>query len=194
MKETGEAGLSELSKQIDGYTQMGRDLMQGVAEGISDKESVVIDMLVRGVRLAIEAAKKEADIHSPSDVTKKELGANLALGVGEGWEEKINLVKNTMADSMSGLIAKARATVTEEQARYRTTSSPSDTGMSELLQAVGTQTAGINSLSSSFRNGSANKRPIVIMLNDREVGRAVVDLGGTEETRIGAHLSYGGAK
>ncbi|MBO7319334.1 MAG: hypothetical protein J6V06_04865, partial [Clostridia bacterium] len=194
MKESGEAGLSELAAQIDSYTQIGRDLMSGVAEGISDKESVVIDMLVKGVRRAIEAAKEEADIHSPSDVTKDELGANLALGVGEGWEEKINLVKNTMADSMSALISKARDAVTGEQARYSGMTAPSYSGMNELLQAVGTQTAGINSLASSYRRGSTNMRPVIIELGGREVGRAIVDLGGEEEKRVGAHLSYGGAK
>jgi hypothetical protein len=194
MKETGEAGLVELSGQIDNYTQVGRDLMEGVAEGISQRESQVISMLVNGVRNAIDAAKKEADIHSPSNVTKKELGENLALGVGEGWEEKINLIKNTISGSMADVIERARATVAGEQARFSGMSRNTDTGYTELLQAVGNQTAGINSLAHSYTKGTANQRPIIIQLNERELGRAIVDVGGIEETRIGAHLAFGGAR
>lgn len=111
------------------------------------------------------------------------------------WLDKIaKRLKEKMSGMSDGLMTNIRATVNLENARFGSLVHPANTGLSDLANAVGTQTAGINSLSSSFRSGTANKRPIIIQLNDRELGRAIVDVGGIEETRIGAHLSYGGAK
>lgn len=111
------------------------------------------------------------------------------------WLDKIAKRLNAkMAGMSDGLIANIRATVNLENSRYSGLVNPANTGLSDLANAVGTQTAGINSLASSYSRGSTNKRPVIIELNGRELGRAIVDVGGIEEKRVGAHLAYGGAK
>ena len=82
--------------------------------------------------------------------------------------------------------------VLAENARYGFSPGVADNGMAELARAVGVQSAGINSLVQK-KQSIANARPIVMMLNGRELGRAVVDVGAAETVRTGVKVT-GGAK
>jgi hypothetical protein len=90
------------------------------------------------------------------------------------------------------MTARVQATVSAENARYGTSPGVADTGFVDLARAVGSQTAGINSLASEYRRGAASGQPVVIELDRRELGRAVVDVGNAENTRKGSSLAYGG--
>ena len=194
MQSAGSAGLEALGVQVTLYSSMGSNLMQGVIDGIESEKDSVIASVVNNVIAAIEAAKEAAGIHSPSTVTRDEIGKNLGLGVAEGWHNEVANIKKTMADDLSGVVARVKATVSAENARFAHSTGVPDTGFSEIARAVGLQTAGINSLAGEFRRGTGTTRPIIIELDRRELGRTVVDVGGTEEVRIGAKLSLGGAK
>ena len=168
--------------------------MDGVIEGIVYKSPAVTEAVKNAVRRAIQAAKDEAGIHSPSDVTKDEIGANLALGVGEGWKEKLHSLKNSFSSSLSNTLSNLRATVAAENGRFATSPGIADTGFNDLARAVGVQTAGINSLAGEYRKGAGNMRPVVLEVNGRELGRTWVNVGGAEETRIGTKITVvGGA-
>lgn len=190
MIEAGTGGYEELIGQIDEYTSAGEDLMSGVIAGIVDKSPAVVSAVKRAVREAIQAAKDEAGIASPSKVMKKEVGANLAEGVNVGWAEKVGSIKEQMATDMQGITARIKTAVSLENARMAQGVGVRDTGFTEIAQAVGMQTAGINSLASEYRNGSSRTVEIPLLLNGRELGRAVVDVGTTETGRVGASLSY----
>ena len=192
MKEVGDAGLSALGDQIIDYVNIGSQLMEGIAEGMSYNRSSVIQEVVDGVVAAIEAAKEAAGIHSPSTVMKNEVGKNLGLGLAEGWGAEVDKIKKTMAADISNITDNVRATVTAENARFGHNVGTTDTGFSEIARAVGLQSAGINSLASEFRKGSGTTRPIIIELDGRELGRAFVDVGGSETIRRGAKISVGG--
>ena len=194
MQSVGDAGLKALGVQITMYSSMGSNLMQGVIDGIESEKDSVIASVVNNVIAAIEAAKEAAGIHSPSTLTRDEIGKNLGAGVAEGWHDELEGVKKTMASDLSGVVARVKATVSAENARFAHSTGVPDTGFSEMARAVGLQTAGINSLAGEFRRGTGTTRPIIIQLDKRELGRAVVDVGGTEELRIGAKLALGGAK
>lgn len=191
LKESGEAGLVELGNFVTQYVDMGKDLMNGVAEGIETQEAGVISSMVNGIKRALEAAKAEMGIHSPSDVTKDELGGNMALGVGEGWKEKLRNIKSSLSSSLSDTIANLRATVAAETSRFAVAGVP-DNGFFDLAQAVGTQTAGINSLASFYRSGGNNQKTIVLKVGEREFGSAVVDLGEAEQFRRGVKMQTKG--
>lgn len=193
MAEAGDAGLKALGEQVVDYVNIGSQLMDGIAEGMNDSRSAVIREAVNSVMAAIDAAKEAAGIHSPSTVMRDEVGKNLALGTAEGWRDEVNAVKNTMQADLSAITASVRATVAAENARFSSNAAPADTGFSEIARAVGLQSAGINSLASEFRRGTGSTRPIIIQLDKRELGRAVVDVGGTETVRVGAKLALGGA-
>ncbi len=188
MIDAGQGGYEEIIAQIDDYSSAGEDLMSGVIAGIANKSPEVANAVTRAVRRAIQAAKDAAGIASPSKVMKKEVGANLAEGVSVGWADKMDAIKGKMAADMQGITARIKTAVSLENARMAQGVGVRDTGFTEVAQAVGMQTAGINSLASEYRKGSNTKVEIPIILDKRELGRAVVDVGGTETERTGANL------
>lgn len=190
MKSTGEWGYLELIGQLDKYTSAGEDLMDGVIEGVALRAPAVAQAVSSAVALAIEAAKQTAGIASPSKVMRDEVGKNLGLGLGEGWERSIAAVKDAMTSDVSDLTARVQATVSAENAKASNSVNSRDTGIYDLARAVGTQTAGIASLASEYRRGTGSMRPIILELNGRELGRAVVDVGSAEETRVGTRLAF----
>lgn len=188
MIEAGEGGYEEIIGQIDEYTSAGEDLMAGVVAGIVDKSPAVVNAVRSAVKRAIQAAKDTAGIASPSKVMQKEVGANLAEGMSVGWDDKIDAVKNKMATDTQGLISRIKTAVSLEQARMSQGVGVRDTGFSEVAQAVGMQTAGINSLASEYRRGSNAQVTVPLVLDGRELGRAIIDLGNTETVRTGTSL------
>lgn len=192
MLKAGNAGIESLGKTIKGYVNIGKEMVNGIIEGIASRGSALSKQMQSTVNDAIAATKDEAEIHSPSDVTSDELGAPLALGVGEGWADEFANLKNTMALDVAGLIERLRATVSAENAYYGRSAGTPDNGFTDLARAVGIQTAGINSLANEYRGGAGRMRPIVIELNGRELGRAVVDVGNAEAVRVGTKLVTGG--
>ena len=107
----------------------------------------------------------------------------------KGIEKIAKIISEKM--SASAMIDRIKANVYIQNAGLASTVSPADNGMSELARAVGVQTAGISSLAHEYRGGSA--RPVVLELNGRELGRAVVDVGSAEASRVGTRLVTGGA-
>ena len=190
MIDAGEGGYEEIIGQIDEYTSAGADLMGGVIAGIVNKSPEVVNSVTRAVKQAIQAAKAAAGIASPSKVMKKEVGANLAEGVNVGWTDKIDAVKSKMATDMQGITARIKTAVSLEQSRMSQGVGVRDTGFTEVAQAVGMQTAGINSLASEYRRGSSAQVTIPLIVDGRELGRAIVDLGSAETARTGTDLSF----
>lgn len=190
MIEAGEGGYEEIVAQIDEYTSAGEDLMNGVIAGIVDKSPELIKAVARAVNQSIQAAKDAAGIESPSKVMKKEVGANLAEGVSVGWAEKVDTIKNKMATDMQSITARIKTAVSLEQARMSQGVGVRDTGFAEVAQAVGMQTAGINSLASEYRRGSNAQVTVPLVIDGRELGRAIVDLGNAETIRTGTSLSF----
>ena len=188
MIEAGAGGYEELIGQIDEYTAAGEDLMSGVVAGIVDKSPAVVSAVERAVRMAIQAAKDAAGIASPSKVMKKEVGANLAEGVNVGWAEKVGSIKDQMTADMQGITARIKTAVSLENARMAQGVGVRDTGFADIAHAVGMQTAGINSLASEYRRGSSAQVTVPLIIDGREFGRAIVDLGGAETVRTGANL------
>lgn len=188
-----ENGLGAIEDNFDDFTKAGSDLISGLAVGMDKNSGAVAEAARAAVREAIEAAKEEAGIASPSKVMRDEIGKNLALGVGVGWDANVNEVNRSIVGDMDGLTARIKASVSAESIKAGRSMGRAETGYSDLIRAVGTQTAGINSLSAQYRKGAANMRPVILEVSGRELGRTVIDVGGSEETRIGAKLSYGGA-
>ena len=191
--EAEGVGYDEILAFVEDYISAGEDLMDGVIIGITNMSPFVSEAVSDAVNRAIEAAKEAAGIHSPSKVMQDEVGKQMGQGFIEGWHNKIAAIKKAMSLDIQNITASVRATVGAENARYGYHAGVADNGMSDLTRAVGVQTAGITSLAGELNRGTRNTRPVVIELNGREVGRTVVDLGGTETTRVGGTFKVGGA-
>ena len=181
-------GAKELPAKM---IEIGENVVSGVWNGIvaaKDKFFANVKSFFSGL---VDGAKDALDINSPSRKFAY-IGEMSVAGLGKGWEENIADAENLMQRDLSGLTARIRATVGAESARTGRSMGRQESGFADLARAVGVQTAGINSLSAQYRRGG-NAKPVVLQLNGRELGRAMVDVGGAEETRVGARLSLGGA-
>lgn len=86
--------LDEWTLYMDGY-----NTAIGLANGISDGESEVIDAVAQMCADAVAEAEYRLDINSPSKVFKR-LGEYTAEGFGIGYEDKMGDVRATIAESM----------------------------------------------------------------------------------------------
>ena len=84
---------------------IGSNLMQGVKAGIQSAASSAANEAAAAVRNAINAAKAEADIHSPSRVMEREVGAMLTRGVGVGVQKETPEVVKIMRESTQNIIS-----------------------------------------------------------------------------------------
>lgn len=180
-------GIKELP---DKMMSIGKDIISGIWSGISSGWQWLKDKVSSLAESLFQGAKDALDINSPSKKFRF-IGEMSVEGVGAGWEDEIGGIENKIKKDLSGLTARVQATVGAENAKAGRSMGTRDTGLYDLARAVGTQTAGINSLASQYRQGTGNSRPVILQLNGRELGRAVVNVGGAEETRVGTRLALG---
>jgi TP901 family phage tail tape measure protein len=82
--------LSDLVKRIADWFKpatwidMGRDIVNGIAEGIKRFASNIFDGLKNAVNGALNSVKNLLGIHSPSAVAAREIGLPFAQGIGAG--------------------------------------------------------------------------------------------------------------
>ena len=102
-QEETEALKNEMLSQMEGYysefDQTGMYLMKGVAQGIQDGRSEVVNEVRRALEAAAEAAREAMEINSPSKVFAK-IGDYMAQGVGEGFTVRMRDVTGDIAAAM----------------------------------------------------------------------------------------------
>lgn len=185
------ANIVEGAKEIPAKVlQIGKDIVSGVWQGIVAAKDQFFSNVKGFFSGLVDGAKEALDINSPSKKFQY-IGEMSGAGLGVGWADEIGNVEKKMRSDLSGLTARVQATVGAENAKAGQSMGNRDTGLYDLARAVGTQTAGINSLASQYRHGAGSMKPVILQLNGRELGRAVVDVGGAEETRVGTRLALG---
>lgn len=170
------------------FLEIGDNIVQGIWDGISGAYEWIKGKITGWVGNVTGFLKGLFGIESPSTVMRDEIGEMLPPGIAIGWEKAMPKMEKEMQGDISALTAKMQATVATESAKVGYTYTGQIDGTEDIVRAVGMQTAGINSLANEYRRGSGNTRPIILKVGEREFGRAVVDLGGAEESRVG--LSY----
>lgn len=90
-------GIKELpSKVLD----IGKNLVKGLWEGISNMTDWVIGKIKGFGDKVLGGIKKFFGIKSPSTVFRDEIGENLALGIGEGFEDEMANVTKDMQNAI----------------------------------------------------------------------------------------------
>lgn len=205
------------------FTNLGTNIAEAIGGAVKSGINGVISLIEKTINGAIKLINGGIDlINLIPGVNVGKVGqlslprlahggvlekGQVGLLEGSGAEAVVPLEKNTewldkiakrlsakLVGMSDGIVANLRATVNMENSHFSSLVTAVDTGLSDLTNAVRTQTAGINSLAHSYTSGGANSKPVVIELNGREFGRAVVDLGGKESARVGSRLVYGGAR
>lgn len=180
--------LDAFSGIKDKFNSIGDNIVKGIWNGISNGYSWIKNKIKGWVGDVLSFVKKLFGIKSPSKVFEDEIGEMLPPGIGEGFDNALPKVEQQMAGELDGLTARMQATVAAESIKVGNGYAAQYDGTEDIVRAVGMQTAGINSLANEYRRGSSSKQPIVLMVDKRELGRAVVDVSNAEAERVG--LSY----
>ncbi len=125
-KQLTETAKEEIAGYQMDFQSVGKNLMEGVAQGVRDGQSGVVNAVAKALQAAVRAAKKEMDINSPSRVMAK-IGDYMAQGVGVGWSDRMDSVSDTISGSlsdgfsrrMSDAYEKMRAAMNQNMVRLR---------------------------------------------------------------------------
>lgn len=91
---------------------IGIALIKGARKGIDSEKAQFITDAGASITAAIERMKKVAMIQSPSKVTEKLIGQNLALGVVKGWDDIFDGSRMRNAFSLNGAFGAMRGNTT----------------------------------------------------------------------------------
>ncbi len=102
-----QAGKYLLNKVKDGIASgiskiadVGKNLVQGLWNGINNAKDWVLGKIKGFGKSILNGIKSFFGIHSPSTVFKDEIGSNLALGIGEGFEDEMKNVSDMMDEAI----------------------------------------------------------------------------------------------
>lgn len=98
-----EEAEEETKKSIDDWIKLGEHMTSGTAEGITDSESegVAKNAAQKATSNIMEAFKKAAEIASPSQLMKREVGVYLADGIAEGITEGSESISDSVTEVMN---------------------------------------------------------------------------------------------
>lgn len=82
-------------------SEVGKNLIEGLWNGIKNMTKWIKDKIKGFGASVVEGLKDFFGIHSPSKVMSDEVGKNLALGIGEGFEKNIGAVNDEITDAMN---------------------------------------------------------------------------------------------
>jgi predicted nucleic acid-binding Zn-ribbon protein len=113
MVTEAEEGYKEaLGKFGSAYSDaygLGEDFGQGIADGIKIKDGAVGAAAIAQIREAVKAAKKAAEIKSPSRVARREIGAQLGEGNKLGIEDTTPDVEQAARHQIGAILDAYRA-------------------------------------------------------------------------------------
>ena len=160
-------------KSIPGeMLSIGKDIVKGLWNGISDMTGWVIDKIQGFGESVLGGIKDFFGIHSPSRVTRDEVGKYMAQGVGVGFEKNIPIKQ--MTAGMKKAIGKIQTAaigvtstmpMTAKVATKAVTNNYTDTQIDYKKIKKAQLEA----------NNESNERPVI--LNGRQVNRALKDGG-----------------
>ncbi len=139
----GEAGTIAASMQsalrasftAGAFYSIGRNAMAGWRNGITSGTSGVVSAIRLAARKAVQAAKRELVIKSPSHVFRDEVGAMMMKGIGVGIEQETDKQAKIIANAAHYLTGEAKEAsigynTSYDQRRYDQSSSVSVSGNS----------------------------------------------------------------
>lgn len=92
-----------ITEGIPALLNAGKELIKGLWEGIKSMGDWLFKQISGFFNGVVDGIKDFFGIHSPSRVFKDEIGKNLALGIGEGFNDELNNVSKSMQSKLKGL-------------------------------------------------------------------------------------------
>ena len=92
--------VNGLANGVSKIADVGKNLVQGLWNGINNAKDWVLDKIKGFGKSVLNGIKSFFGIHSPSQVFEDQIGKNLALGIGEGFEKEMDSVTNDIQNSL----------------------------------------------------------------------------------------------
>ena len=172
------------------WASVGMNIIKGIGSGIAAAASGLVQIAVNAARNAINAVKSWLGIASPSKRAKKEIGAWILPGVGEGVKESEPELNDRMEDAadhmvsafngrsrnvdVSGLVRKMQAGVEQETAKINTSVTiKTKTGSGQVAQTAG-ESMDYDRMGDAVAQ-AIDRADIKVECDDREVGRIIAE-------------------
>ena len=158
-----DAVVNTFKSLPDKMLSIGKNLIKGLWNGISDMTAWITSKLEGFGKSVLNGIKKFFGIHSPSKVFEKEVGKMLPLGMAEGIEKNIKPVDDAIQKLNKEVMSVVETDLNVSSNRdYNTNNNDNNLVIIiELLKLL------LNK----------DEQDIVINLNNREVARALRDMG-----------------
>lgn len=152
-----EAIVSGMGRLMGSVVDVGKDIVRGLWEGIASMGGWIADMVGDFVDGLVESAKSVLGIASPSKVFA-DMGKNMALGLGEGWESEYSRIRGDITGGMDF----GTASVDFASSGMGVASAGVVNGVSSAVQSAGAQSFTFNlMLPDGSKLASYTFRPLV---------------------------------
>lgn len=98
------ASIKQSFSSID-WGEVGRNIITGIANGLKNAGSAIVNAAKEAAKNALDAAKNFLGINSPSKVFRDEVGKNMALGMAQGFADKS--ARKQIGRAVTGITAAA---------------------------------------------------------------------------------------
>lgn len=159
--------MGELKKTIESIKSIGGFILDGILEGASNFGNKVSGF----VQKLLGKVNKEAEIHSPSRLFKRETGAWIGAGIVDGMEESlsgvgdvINAVVNKVSgsDSLAPVVSVEAPDISQWDAAWATLRENFTAIKEEIIESMKTFYATISDMTTTF--GTISKAQITAYL------------------------------
>lgn len=174
LKNVGTSAMSAF-KNIN-WGAVGKAVVQGIANGITGGARAIVNAAKNAAKSALDAAKNFLGIHSPSRVFRDEVGKNMALGIGVGFEKNMPVkdMNQELKDAVKKIDAGALNSV-----------------MDSMMRSLQLEASGSVSISRTNAVEKANVREDD-KREDQELMEAIWALTKVAARPVEAHLNVGG--
>ena len=92
--------VSGIGSLLGSILDVGKNIVEGIWQGISNAAKWLTEKITGWFNGVVDGVKRFLGIASPSKLFEDEIGINMALGVGEGWEKEFDDVRGQIEDGL----------------------------------------------------------------------------------------------
>ena len=149
-----EAIVTGIGNLMGSILDVGRSIVEGIWQGITGAASWLVSKITGWFNGVVGSVKRFLGIASPSKLFADEIGENMGLGIGEGFENSMGTVQREINRAMGGLLPDVSGNV-------------SVTGSTASSGGVGSGAADFAGAISRALNGAA------VYMDGRKVGQLI---------------------
>lgn len=142
--EVAQAGYTAAGSHDGEFHDVGYNMSAGIAKGITDGDSLVVNAIKGQVRKGLEAGKNEAEIKSPSRKFRREIGQQIGNGVAFGIRDKASLAGKEAANMSAQVYGKATAWLVKYKKSHKVSLDDEKYYWEQIVQHVQEGTAAYN--------------------------------------------------